>query len=86
MANRSESLHTNITEASVPAGLTPSGPSVLRTILMTISALIVLANTLILMCLVVSRKALKNFVNLQIMSFSVTDTLVGLAAVPTALT
>ena len=86
MANRSESLHTNVTEASALAGVIPSGPSVLTTILIAISAWIVFANTLILMLLVVSRKALENFVNLQIMSFSVTDTLVGLAAIPTALT
>ena len=86
MANLSGNLNVNVTVPSAPAVVIPSGPSVLTIILMAISAWIVLANTLILMCLVVSRKALKNFVNLQIMSFSVTDTLVGLAAIPTALT
>ena len=86
MANLSEKLNVNVTVPSAPAVVIPSGPSVLTIILMAISAWIVLANTLILVCLVVSRKALKNFVNLQIMSFSVTDTLVGLAAIPTALT
>ena len=86
MANLSGNLNVNVTVPSAPAVVIPSGPSVLTIILMAISAWIVLANTLILMCLVMSRKALKNFVNLQIMSFSVTDTLVGLAAIPTALT
>ena len=86
MANLNENLNGNETLALSHAAMTSNGPSVLTIILMVISAWIVLANTLVLLCLVVSRKALKIFVNLQILSFSVTDTLVGLAAIPTALT
>ena len=86
MANQNGSLNGNSSLTAVPALAIPSGPSALTIVLMAISAWIIVANTLILICLVVSRKALKNFVNLQIMSFSVTDTLVGLAAIPTALT
>ena len=63
-----------------------TGPSALIIVLMSVSIWIVLANALVLTCLVVSRHALTNFVNLQIMTFSVTDTLVGLSAIPVTMT
>lgn len=83
MENQTTGLNETTSISIIPK---QQGPSLLTIILMVISAWIVLANTLILLFLVINRKALKTFVNLQILSFSVTDTLVGLSAVPTSLT
>ena len=47
-----------------------------------VTAWIVITNGLILLCLVFNRRALKNFVNLQVLSMSVTDVLLGISFIP----
>ena len=59
-----------------------AGPSPLIISLYFLGSWIILSNGLILLCLVLNRYALKNFVNLQILSLSVTDTLVGVSVIP----
>ena len=47
-----------------------------------VTAWIIITNGLVLLCLVFNRRALKNFVNLQVLSMSVTDVLLGISFIP----
>ena len=62
---------------------TPSvhGSVLLLTILASISLWTVLANGLVFLCLVSSRNVLKNNVNIQLLSLSLTDMLVGISMI-----
>ena len=55
-------------------------------ILLSMSIWILVVNALIFCCLLASRKTLKTFVNIQMLSFSLTDMFVGLCAIPVTLT
>ena len=65
---------------------TKSSQGILVSILLLVSIWIVVINALIFVCLLTSRKALKTFVNIQMLSFSLTDMFVGLCAIPVTLT
>ena len=51
-------------------------------VMLSISAWIIIANGLVFVCLVSSRNALKNNVNVQLLSLSLTDMLVGITTIP----
>ena len=51
-------------------------------IMLSISTWIIVANSFVLLCLINSRNALKNSVNVQLLSLSLTDLLVGITAIP----
>ena len=59
-----------------------SFPLWLFIIMISISTWIIVANSFVLICLVTSRNALKNNVNVQLLSLSLTDLLVGITAIP----
>ena len=50
--------------------------------MISISTWIIVANSTVLFCLVTSRNALKNNVNVQLLSLSLTDLLVGITTIP----
>ena len=85
--NASNIMYTTVpvSNSTVLSNKQPS-PGALIITLMCVIGWIVLANAFILTFLFMNRRALKNFVNLQILSFSVTDMLVGLLAIPTTMT
>ena len=59
-----------------------STPVWLIILMISISTWIIIANGLILWCLVTSRDTLKNNVNVQLLSLSLTDMLVGISVIP----
>lgn len=61
-------------------------PVSLTIVLMATSFWIVLVNGLVFGCLITSRSAMKSYVNLQLLSLSVTDMFVGLFSIPVTLT
>ena len=63
-----------------------SAPILLTTIMLSFCAWITTINALVLTCLVTSKRALNNFVNIQILGFSLTDMLVGISSIPLTLT
>ena len=60
--------------------------ALLVTVLMLFAFFITIANAFVLACLFMSKHALKNFVNIQILSLSITDMAVGILAIPVTLT
>lgn len=63
----------------------PSG-GILIAFLLLVCIWIIVINALVFTCLLMSRHALKNFVNIQMLSFSLTDFFVGVCAIPVTLT
>ena len=61
-------------------------PTMLTAVLITTSLWIMIINLLVFSCLITSRSAKKSFVNLQLLSLSVTDMLVGAFSIPVTLT
>ena len=47
---------------------------------------IILVNSVVFVCLILHRHAMKTFVNMQLLSFSITDIFVGISAIPGSLT
>ena len=62
-----------------------SVPVWLIILMISISTWIIMANGLVFVCLVTSRNALKNNVNIQLLSLCITDMLVGIITIPAAL-
>ena len=60
-------------------------PSVLVIILLLVSVWIIIVNALVFTCLLISKNTLRNFVNIQMLSFSLTDLFVGLSSIPLTL-
>lgn len=65
---------------------TEVSPGILVITLLLVCIWIVAINALVFVCLLMSRHALKNFVNIQMLSFSLTDMFVGVCAIPVILT
>ena len=63
----------------------PSG-GILIVFLLLVCIWIIVINALVFTCLLMSRHALKSFVNIQMLSFSLTDLFVGVCAIPVTLT
>ena len=61
-------------------------PPALIMSLKLVTAWIIITNGLVLLCLIFNRRALKNFVNLQILSMSLTDVLLGISFIPVIMT
>lgn len=61
-------------------------PVALTIVLLSISLWIIIVNGLVFSCLITSRNAMKTYVNLQLLSLSLTDMLVGLFSIPVTLT
>ena len=59
-----------------------SAPKWLVSVMMSIATWTIVANSLVFLCLVTSRKALKNNVHVQLLSLSFTDMLVGVITIP----
>ena len=59
-----------------------SVPKWLVSVMYSISIWTIVANSLVFLCLVTSRKALKNKVHVQLLSLSFTDMLVGVITIP----
>ena len=77
-------LVPNETILSIP---TPEpAPILLTTVMLLFCFWITVVNALVLVCLLTSKHALRNFVTIQILGFSITDMLVGISAVPLTLT
>ena len=55
-------------------------------VLLLLSIWIIIVNSIVLSCLVIRRKGLNTFVNLQMLSFSITDLFVGISGITTTLT
>ena len=62
-----------------------SAPVWLVALMIGISTWIIVSNALVFLCLVTSRNALKNNVNVQLLCLSLTDMLVGITTIPGAL-
>ena len=80
--------HDNISSvfSSVSVSVTEPPPMFLIACLMTFALWITIVNALVLACLLMSKHALKSFVNIQILSFCVSDMIVGILAIPLTLT
>ena len=65
---------------------TKTSQGILVLILLLVCIWILVINALIFVCLLVSRHSLKTFVNIQMLSFSLTDMFVGICAIPVTLT
>ena len=65
---------------------TKTKPEAVIIIIILCCAWIILINCLVFVCLILHRSAMKSFVNLQLLSFSITDILVGITAIPGSLT
>ena len=63
-----------------------TGPAVVVIVVQLCCAWIILINGAVFACLVIHRRAMKTFVNLQLLSFSITDILVGISAILGSLT
>ena len=63
-----------------------TAPEIVITFMLLWCAWIILINALVIVCLILHRRAMKTFVNLQLLSFSITDMLVGITAIPESLT
>ena len=64
----------------------PERSTIIVIAMLAVSVWIITINALVFTCLVISRKTLKNFVNIQMLSFSLTDMFVGVCAIPVTLT
>ena len=63
-----------------------TSPEVVITSILLCCSWIISINCLVFVCLVLNRRAMKTFVNLQLLSFSITDIFVGITAIPESLT
>ena len=82
MANDTKSNFTsNFTNVQLE-----KAPTILTAVLITTGFWIIVINVLVFSCLITSRSAKKSYVNLQLLSLSVTDMLVGAFSIPVTLT
>ena len=82
MSNHSDfNITYNLTNSQIEAA-----PISLTVVLIATSLWIIIINALVLSCLITSRSAMKSYVNLQLLSLSVTDMLVGVFSIPVTLT
>ena len=81
---RNDSLPFVLPNASSSASETTRNG--LTIILLSFALLIIAVNALVFVCFLMNRNDFKNFVTVQILGFSITDMLVGLAAIPVILT
>ena len=77
---------TNITSNLTDNIQLEKGPAILIAVLITTGLWIIIINLLVFSCLITSHSAKKSFVNLQLLSLSVTDMLVGAFSIPVTLT
>ena len=79
--NASVSMTFNSTNELVEQAQRP-----LVVFLILLSIWIIVVNALVFICLIISRSALSAFINLQMLSFSLTDIFVGVSAMTVTLT